>query len=360
MKIIADENPADSCRTIVEFIKQHANGGAQADGIREALIEDLCWKATRVETSEKAALLAQGMYYMLPPRLRELFPPDFLGLDSLINLPSHLIPHRHVGIVTVLKVELEAVSKVFGVRQQPTLDSGMFRYWSGELERADGLPLSTTIMTVGEPRNVPCAIAVEDMLNRYSIDLMMMVGIAAGPRDKVELGDVVAANWVYDYEHVRRELDSGQKVERPRPFHLQVPHNVRTDLNVFEEAWMNNRFTAIMRDVDLYKLPVAPADINPKFHIGTIAAGEKLFADGSLNEMRLRYDEEIRAGDQEDSGFAQACDFRRIPWCIFRGIADYGDPTKEKGWHFTASLAAASAAFAFLQHAYRMPSDLSI
>jgi nucleoside phosphorylase len=183
-----------------------------------------------------------------------------------------------------------------------------------------------------------------------------MIGIAAGPHDKVKLGDVVAANWVYDYEHVRREIIEGKRVERARPFHLSVPKNIGADLGLYEESWMRNRLASVLRNFDEYELPLPPAEINPKWHVGTIAAGEKLFADGSLNDLRLKYDDEIRAGDQEDSGFAQACVFREVPWCIFRGIADYGDATKNKVWHPTASLAAASAAYTFLQHAYRLPS----
>jgi nucleoside phosphorylase len=186
---------------------------------------------------------------------------------------------------------------------------------------------------------------------------MMLIGIAAGPQEKVTLGDVVAANWVYDYEHVRREKNKGKKIEKPRPFHIPVPKNISADLELYEEAWLKNRLQSVLAQVDAYTLPVPPAEINPRFHVGTIAAGEKLFADNSLDELRSKYDDEIRAGDQEDSGFAQACDFRDIPWCIFRGISDYGDATKNKEWHSTASLAAASAAYAFLQHAFRVHSE---
>jgi nucleoside phosphorylase len=109
---------------------------------------------------------------------------------------------------------------------------------------------------VGYPRNVPCAIAVETLLNSYSVDLMMLVGIAAGPRDKVTLGDVVAANWVYDYEHVRRELAKGKKVEKPRPFHIPVPKHISADLGEFEESWFKNRLDLVLKDVDAYTLPI--------------------------------------------------------------------------------------------------------
>jgi nucleoside phosphorylase len=83
-----------------------------------------------------------------------------------------------------------------------------------------------------------------------------------------------------------------------------------------------------------------------------MAAGERLIADGSLAEMRT-WDGRILAGDQEDSGFAQACDFNKTAWCVFRGISDHGDPLKNKNWHFAAALTAAATAYAFIEQAYR-------
>jgi nucleoside phosphorylase len=87
---------------------------------------------------------------------------------------------------------------------------------------------------------------------------------------------------------------------------------------------------------------------NPSIHDGTIAAGEKLIADGSLKRW-YRIDQEVRAGAMEDSGFAQAAEANHVAWCIFRGISDYGDPTKGKEWQFACALAAAAAGITFLR-----------
>lgn len=91
---------------------------------------------------------------------------------------------------------------------------------------------------------------------------------------------------------------------------------------------------------------------------GTILAGERLFADGSLKKMLVDVDNRIRAGDQEDSGFGQACDDFEIDWQVFRGISDYGNPRKHKLWQEFAALSAAAALASFLKHTYRAPSDV--
>jgi hypothetical protein len=149
-------------------MKLHYPDEVGEDAIRIALLADLCWKATSIKTLQKSVFLAQGMYYSLPPRARQLFPPEALGLDVLGSLPGHIKPHKNVGIVTVLKAELDAVQKVFGTTQERASNNTSFSYWPCEVERADGGSLSAVVTVVGHARNVPCAIAVDELLNRYS------------------------------------------------------------------------------------------------------------------------------------------------------------------------------------------------
>jgi nucleoside phosphorylase len=63
----------------------------------------------------------------------------------------------------------------------------------------------------------------------------------------------------------------------------------------------------------------------------------------------------VRAAEMEGSGFASICDEYAIPWLVFRGISDFGDPDKPDSdiWRTTAVLAAATAAHTFIQSDYR-------
>jgi nucleoside phosphorylase len=341
------EDRLDSCRAIVEFIASRDYGG-RSDAVKRALLEDLFFKASGIPTYEKAAFIAQASYYSLPSRIRELFTDRFLGLGDLNTLPVK--QSKDIGIVTVLKAELEAALTTFNVRNEPRVDPDGFKYWSCQLQKSDGSTTTIVISCVGEARNVPCAIAVDRILSRFSVRLMLLVGIAAGPKGKVELGDVVIADRVYDYEHVRAEIRDGKKSESPRPLYVETPRSIKNDLSALDEGEARARLRSTLQNVDLTKLPVN--NLEPQFHRGTMAAGERLIADGSLAEMR-KWDGRILAGDQEDSGFAQACDFNKTAWCVFRGISDHGDPLKNKNWHFAAALTAAATAYAFIEQAYR-------
>jgi nucleoside phosphorylase len=346
------EDPVESCRAIVYFIEQHYEATEPSEAIRTALLEDLCSKARGVKTSDKAALLASAMYYLLPARIRELYNAQDLGLAELSQLPPSARHRKSVGIITVISTELDAVLRLLDVDPASSQRYDNFEYWFSEVENSDDMKLSIVISNVGQPRNVPCAIAVDHMIRRYPTDLMMLIGIAAGPADKVELGDVVAADRVYDYEHVRAEILQNKKVKSPRPLAIELEPQIRLDLNRFAKQKLREKFHSVISTLDQ---PIPAHPDGPNFHRGTIAAGEMLIADGSLDKMRLGVDDEIRGGDQEDSGFVQACKLSEVPWCVFRGISDYARPDKDKTWQFSAALAAASAGYIFLRDCYKPP-----
>ena len=210
---------------------------------------------------------------------------------------------------------------------------------------------------IGKARNIPCALAIQNLFENYSVDLVVLVGIAAGPPSKVSLGDAVPVDRVLNYEHVRSELIGDKIVEKWRPELPQIDQNIQNDLAFIDEGRFQAKFENCLHRIPDKWLPPGKNrnEILPKIKRGTAAAGERLFADGRLEEMVTNRDERIRAGDQEDCGFAESCDFYCKKWIIFRGIADHGDPTKQDGWHPVASLSASCAALDFLTNAYRVP-----
>lgn len=357
------ENALDSCRSILLIMREYRTTDKTHPNnplIQEALLEDLCEKSKGVPTSERAFFLTEGLYYRAPERIRELFQEEVFAADKLATLLSHTKQAANVGLITVIRPELQALSFGLGrdLDAQDFTSHGPFRYWSGKIPRHSREDFTYVLTMVGKPRNVHCALAVQNLLENYAVDLIVLIGIAAGPKSKVALGDAVPVEHVLDYEHVRSELDGDKIVEKWRPELPDIDQNIQNDLAFIDE----NRFAANFRDC-LHRIPDAwlpPGkkrdDIHPSVKRGTSVAGERLFADGRLEEMVTMRDDRIRAGDQEDSGFAQACEFHRKKWIIFRGIADYGDPAKQDGWHPVASLSAACAALDFLTYAYRSPS----
>jgi hypothetical protein len=99
-----------------------------------------------------------------------------------------------------------------------------------------------------------------------------------------------------------------------------------------------------------------PDPFEPSFKASSVnlAAGEKVLEAGQLEEMAKRYDEDLRLVDMEGYGFARAVGPR---WAIFRGIADYGTPSRDKNWQTYATVAAAVMLRGFLQVRYMPPEE---
>lgn len=356
-KLKLQEDGASSCRAIAHFIRELHFPTEYVEG-RNLVLRDLCSRVAAIDNLERAVILANAFQSILPETIRKTFGRTQLRLEELRTLRREKKERKDVGIVTILGEELRAVLAALGRPQDapPDEKSGEFSYWIANIPQGGREPITCVIMLVGEARNVPCAIAVEHLLNDYTLSSLILVGIAAGPEGVVRLGDVVYADQVYDYEEYRLEVATIWKmatpfrIKRPRPKIISTTKQTKLALERLEYRKFVALFAESIRQVPPDLLPPQYSDFQvPKLHDGTIAAGEKLIADGSLKHMRRRVDERIRAGDMEDSGFAQVADFKKIPWCIFRGISDYGDPRKKNGWQFLAGFAAACAALAFLK-----------
>jgi len=142
---------------------------------------------------------------------------------------------------------------------------------------------------------------------------------------------------------------------------MDIFGNLSLDLNLLVAIIGVSEF---LKKLDKKKnLPVKIKDLKPKYEFATVAAGEKLIADGSIVDMRFELHERIRAADQEDSGFVKACIYRDHPvlWAVFRGISDQGEANKEyqkkENWQYLASLSAATVALLFLQNSYSPASE---
>jgi nucleoside phosphorylase len=232
------------------------------------------------------------------------------------------------------------------------------RFWETLLNDSTGHPVDVVLTMIGESGNVSCAAACDRLFNTYDVGLCILIGIAAGLKNKVKLGDVVAADIVLDYENARLEPDGAKK--RPRQFSPDT--QIGRDLEYFnprQHDWYDvlERASVELGKVAYLKGRPEAAFWNPEFVSGVILSGEKLIADGSIDEKRNDYHDRIRAAEMEGRGFARMCEEHGIPWLVFRGISDYGDPQKTDEWQGTSALAASTAARVFIEKGYRKPNN---
>jgi nucleoside phosphorylase len=182
------------------------------------------------------------------------------------------------------------------------------------------------------------------------------VGIAAGLREKVELGDAIIGMDIIDYEGARLEPSGPLK----RPNRIAPPRSILSDLQFYdgENERYHRRFAELVRGVVTSRLPKdgLPPSFAPRVRKAVVASGEKLIADGSLVTLRGEHDERVRAADMESHTFGKTCSDASpaVCWAVFRGISDFGEVNKTDEWQHVAALAASVMAVDFIQHDFRL------
>ncbi len=272
--------------------------------------------------------------------------------------------HADVGIVTVLTdCELPAILNAFHIlptTKPNNIERGV-RYWevslmNFNLERS----LKIVITAIGEPGNSGASAVTSEIIKVYAPSLVCLVGIAAGVKEKLSLGDIVISKYILGYE--TEKLLPGDNEGKPN--HKEVPFSVRQDVKHFisliNHEELEEKISKQIKSLDSNKLP--PADLIPisrkiKEEI-VIASGEKIFGDGSLSHLaKMYHDTRVLAGEMEGIGFAVSADRANCSWIVIRGISDYGDPMSKDGrykdkFHNIASIASAEVLKSFLEKGY--------
>ncbi len=340
------EDAEQACRSLAYLIGQESD-----QHMKKLLFQDLVAKTASLRPEAKLRYLAEALAVYSPQYVQELVRPIMRELPSRKS-------RADVAIVTIIKPELIAVKTALGIplNHRENREVNGLRYWECDRPSASGQDVLQVVVTmVGEARTLPCAIACERLFNTYDVGLCLLVGIAAGLRGKTELGDVIAATLVLDYEGQRLELDGAKQ----RPISYVPNPGISRDLQNFEPSEHNwpGALAMLLRHLkETHEVPELPEDWSPGYHHpAVVLAGEKLLADGSLPAMRETHHDKVRAAETEGSGFARACGEHSIPWLVFRGVSDFGDPDKPTSDRHQAAYAlpVALAASLFIEHEYR-------
>ena len=324
--------------------------------LRLCMLEDLVGKCALLPDDMRSHPLAVATQALTAKPVRQVVRP------LLTRAPrAWERDHRDVAIVTVKGEELDAALRAFGIppeqHEQQSHIAGT-SYWEAQLT-PDGYadPISVVIMMVGEARNSPCAIACTRLFQDFRVDLCVLCGIAAGHKDKVDLGDLVIADLIFDYEGASIYADGLKRrpnpfsLEPPLPWHLERFETSRTALETWQRLF-SECYAGLAPDKRPPAYPDEPRV--PVLHRGVLVSGEKWIRQPEwLPDIANEYHEKIIAAEMEGSGFAQACRAQRIPWLDLRGISDHGTVSPGKEWHAAAALASATAAVAFLRTRYR-------
>lgn len=260
-----------------------------------------------------------------------------------------------VGIITVLRdFELPAVKRAFGIYpKSPSKQVGDREYWFAKIGSEEST-MNIAITVTDTQGNDNARTVTGNLIEWLNPKIVMLIGIAAGVKDKVSRGDIVVSNAVYFYEPAK--LTQNRKQPRPRVASASdsLLRHFRTFSDRAPYSGWHEAFHIAEGKLKSEGLSNPSEYIHPTPHIGLIASGEKIFADSGLKEMQRVEHGDICAGETEGWGFAQAAEEAQKDWIVIRGISDFGDPETKEGidkdrYHHSAANAAATYARKFLE-----------
>lgn len=248
----------------------------------------------------------------------------------------------HVLVLTALDIELAAAKQAFGIAEDAehaTTGYGL-HIWKAPVIRRGGKTANCVIACFAGAGNVDAASVTSMLLGELKPACVMMLGIAAGLRDKCKLGEVVLAERVVAYEGAA--FVKGGNIEA-RPEISRLNMRVRQDVS----SYLSNRTTLKSRLTESYKalgieFPAGPVaqDVMPK--TVTAASGEKLLRDPDKFRAMRELHGKIEVAEMEGAGLFAACANFDKPVLMVRGISDFGDHKKGNKFHLLAAQAAAA------------------
>jgi nucleoside phosphorylase len=172
------------------------------------------------------------------------------------------------------------------------------------------------------------SVTAENAIQRYHPSVLLVVGLAAGAKERVALGDVVVATKVYAYQIVDHRFPDALSLRKPDVFTCSPRLQQRALHEASRAQWLTRRFDA-------------PLASHPRVHVGPVASVEAIAA-GRVWEL---FDEKLLAVDVESYRILQAVlDSSSVEVTLVLGISDFADQSKiSDQQHFAAENASAFA-----------------
>jgi nucleoside phosphorylase/CheY-like chemotaxis protein len=214
-----------------------------------------------------------------------------------------------------------------------------------------------TYMSAGQPRNVMAACAATmgiaasavlatRMIHYFAPRYLAGVGILAGIRGRVELGDIIVADLCWEYGSGKRYVKDGASSFAAAPLHLPLNSFLRGKF-----ASMTQDRAALHAIRDSWKAPKPTSDLS--LHLGPVASGSAVIADASQLDVALQQHRKLIGIDMEAYGVMLAAHEAPLPEVkgfVIKSVCDFADDSKDDSVQHYAAFTSARALQAFVEH----------
>lgn len=259
------------------------------------------------------------------------------SISTAFSILTHnIVPREYdydVAIICALEEELNLVKSWISDLEEKILENDEYLFWIGHFEK-DGEKLKVVIANSTHMGMVPAAVLSTKLIYNFTPRYIVMTGIAAGIKGKVNMGDAVVAEYVWDYGAGKEVVSDGNSLHRNTIQQINIDTDVanmvrrlagdKGKLQEIQEAFMGN----------------APNNIKFRLHMGAVASGAAVIANSKKIEEIKDQIRDVIAIEMEIFGVYYAAKWAERPrpkFMAVKSICDFGDEEKSDDYHVYAS-----------------------
>jgi len=246
-------------------------------------------------------------------------------------------------IVTALPEERDAILHLLEDYQQVRIDESVVCYMCTLPAKSQECHYRIAVTQLCQVGNIEAGIHATRAIVALKPSHVLMVGIAAGVKDRVSLGDVIVPTLVLYYEQAKQKPNGLEH----RPVSLPVDHSLlHSAQNYIGMDWHELIAVRNFRG----NSDESVSSVMPTVHFGPFAAGEKVIAAQRSVDELLHLHPKLVGIDMESYGVALAANTAptRPGFLAIRGVSDFANEEKNDDWHGRASANAAAFTIGFL------------
>ena len=248
------------------------------------------------------------------------------------------------AVIATLDEEYRAVKEVFQLQESDLKSEKNFSYYYKKIEE-----VGVAFFKFTERGNLNSSSQTTEIINNFSPRFIILVGIAGGVKERINLGDVAVSDDLkyYEYKKISKER------EELRDIPVEPPSNeLKGIIQYVGEDWKD-------------KIKTSRPDRKPKEETkvvhGLILSGETILS-GKVPQYLLDkiISENPIAFETEAGGVAKAFyeTTHRSDYIVIKGISDYVDVEESQAlrekWRNYASEVAAAFSYGFILQATKM------
>lgn len=195
-------------------------------------------------------------------------------------------------------------------------DAGQRTYYKGVLFGRE------VVVVFSRWGKVAAATTATHLINYYNPDHILFTGVAGAVHHKLNVGDVVVGNKLYQHDMDARPLMKQFEIPLLGKTFFETDETFRK--NAFEAITLLQNKEQLINGVDTNEL--SQYNIHePKVYLGDVASGDKFFNTTAQKNELLAALPKVFCVEMEGAAVAQVCYEYGIPFNIIRIISDVAD-----------------------------------